>query len=92
MSNQAVIYLSDPELKPWLQKQSKAKGVSFSKLISDYLVEIKKAETKSKKNIFLEMSQLLDPKDAEEFDQILQKSKKDSIEKDDKYYKNLFKA
>jgi hypothetical protein len=91
MSNQTVIYLSEPDLKPWLQSQSKAQGVSLSKLITNYLAAIKTQQTQSQKNIFLELSELLSQKDADEFDKILQKSKKDNKEKPNSYYQNLFK-
>jgi Asp-tRNA(Asn)/Glu-tRNA(Gln) amidotransferase A subunit family amidase len=91
MSNQTVIYLSEPDLKPWLQSQSKAQGVSLSKLITNYLAAIKTQQTQSQKNIFLELSELLNQKDADEFDKILQKSKKNNKEKPNSYYQNLFK-
>ncbi len=91
MSNQTVIYLSEPDLKPWLQEQSKANGVSLSRLITNYLSAIKQQEIKQKPNPFLSFEGKLTPQEIEEFDLIMKNIKKDFVSKPESYYENMFK-
>jgi hypothetical protein len=58
MPNQTVIYLSDPDLKPWLKKQSEDQGISLSRLITNYLSAMKKQQTPKKQNPFLKLAEI----------------------------------